>query len=133
MAASQTGEGAASPLWITGLSPPDSSPVAAPSQLPTAPPSPTPRHPAGADELTPQLSDFRLPEMSDFRLPLTAARICIASLRGGYIADTARLLWMTSGGYVGRHSPATLVKSGIVVRLTPRRFDNSDFETPWSR
>ena len=32
----RNGFGARRPLWITGLAPPDSSPVAAPSQLPTA-------------------------------------------------------------------------------------------------
>lgn len=36
----------------------------------------------------------------------------VAVSRGGYIADAARLLCPIPGGYVGRHSSATSVKSG---------------------
>ena len=67
----KNGFGARRPLWITGLSPPDSALVAAPSQLPTTPSSPTPQHRAWGNNLTPELLNFHLPEMSDFRLPLT--------------------------------------------------------------
>ena len=66
--AGHKGDRAAGPLWITGLSPPDSWAVASPSQLPSAPPSPTP---AWGHAPTPKLFSFRLPEMSSFRLPST--------------------------------------------------------------
>ena len=71
MAVRQTAEGAAGPLRITGLSPPDSSPVAAPSQLPTAPPSPTPQHRTWGNQFTLEVRTIRLQKMGTFRSQLT--------------------------------------------------------------
>ena len=71
MITGRKGDRAASPLWITGLSPPDSSPVAAPSQLPTAPPSPTPQHRGWGDDLTPSVGIFRSQRMGTFQSQLT--------------------------------------------------------------
>ena len=74
MITGRKGDRAASPLWITGLSPPDSSPVAAPSQLPTAPPSPTPQHRGWGDDLTPSVGIFRSQRMGTFQSQLTRRR-----------------------------------------------------------
>ncbi len=76
------------PLWTTGLSPPDSSPVAAPSQLPTAAPNPTP---AWGYAPTPKLFSFRLPKISTRGLP------------GGPVPGD-RLRWRSRRN-VGRDSP----------------------------
>ena len=71
----KNGFGAAGPLWVTGLAPPDSSPVAAPSQLPAATPSPTPQHRAWGDDPTPQVGTFGSQKMRTFRSQLTVGRI----------------------------------------------------------
>ena len=102
MITGRKGDRAASPLWITGLSPPDSSPVAAPSQLPTAPPSPTPQHRGWGDDLTPSVGIFRSQRMGTFQSQLTptpyrAARRAINEPDGPDIVEREAALWRRPG------------------------------------
>ena len=133
----KNGFGAAGPLWITGLSPPDSSPVAAPSQLPTATPSPTPQHRAWGDDPTPEVRTFRLEKMGTFRSQLTrgsAGRLpplrspgCLAA---GAVSHAAhgrphgcmqRICFVTSPSTVHMYRCLSLSETGVKARDGGRR------------
>ena len=89
MTAGQNGSsnGGGRPLWVAGLSPPDSWRSLRQPGNPQLHQVRHPQHRVWGHESKPEVSNFRLAKVSNFRLGLTAQRACPGSSRKRRLAE----------------------------------------------